>query len=783
MYNPADYDLDMDDIPLWMRPQYRGIDWAFLAVVALCVVIVLPLATRAGIPPAPEAESEIYRIIEVANSLDDGMLYPRWAPSFNYGYGSPIFNHIAPLPHYVGGLFVALIQEDAVIALKVMVIGAIFTLAVATFAFGRRRYGGLAGVWMAALMLLSPFIILSLPYLIGEVGLLWALAAMALSLWAADRVLVLGKGRDVLLLSLGSALILLAHTRIGIVCFALVLGWVVVQGIVDSKVHFYLALLGMIFGALLASFYWVPAWLESEYARWAPFNSYPNAYTVNTLFEPLPPLDRSAFNPVPDLHLGLALWVFALVGLLWLLWRILFRSGAADETRQKLAGELYFVAVALLILAWLLTEHHPSQYGSLHALRPIDVMGVLVFSGVVLSAQLMHLLESRIQNLLRRLVALCIVTVVVMVSSGTSIYVPPFLSFQSPVTLNQHFNDELRGNMLGSFREGWLLPSTVQALPPPAGELARELQNFPPNTRIRIDSPTRKSYEIESADDSEFTLLIFDYPGWEIKRNGQSLSKDNLGPSGLITVPLQAGFNRVDVAFTNTNNRLLGWGISLGAFVAVVLVTLFLERRQSRTVLYLSPVAMRQKRHRQISVLFMVIVLGGGVLIGRANPDLLTRQTSENRIAADVMPMDVLVSGILQNGISLLGYQYSATELEAASTFHLTIHWQANGAQVDPYQINILLFKDGREVERVAYSHLASWPTRRWPQNQYVIGKYLVPVPEEAGTYRMVLEIGVGTCDITLLSPCPEMARSEIYDLRGPTGQQILLPQPIIVYN
>ena len=319
MYNPSRFNLSMDDIPDWMRPQYRGVDWSLLAVVALCFVLVLPLLTRSGIPPAPEAESQIYRIIEVSESFESGTFYPRWAANFNYGYGSPIFNHVAPLPHYAGGLYVALIQDKPVVALKVLIIGAVFVLGLATFSFCRRRYGELAGVWATALLLFSPYLTLTLPYLNGDVGKLWAVAALAFSFWAADRTLILGNGRDVLVLAFGAALMLLSHTQLGLLCWWIVAGWVVVQTLTQREVHFYYSAAAMLFGGLTAAFYWVPALGEAQYFKWITFYSYPEIYPVDRLFAPLIPIDRMAFNAIPYLHFGVATWLFALVGGIWFL--------------------------------------------------------------------------------------------------------------------------------------------------------------------------------------------------------------------------------------------------------------------------------------------------------------------------------------------------------------------------------------------------------------------------------------------------------------------------------
>src|SRR5260370_37991239 len=97
-----------EDLPVWMRPQRRVIDWGLLLILGFCVFNVWSFIVRPGLPHATDAELYEYRSAEVARLVEAGIPYSRWGPYLSFGYGSPLFNYLAPLPHYLAGYYEAL---------------------------------------------------------------------------------------------------------------------------------------------------------------------------------------------------------------------------------------------------------------------------------------------------------------------------------------------------------------------------------------------------------------------------------------------------------------------------------------------------------------------------------------------------------------------------------------------------------------------------------------------------------------------------------------------------
>ncbi|PJF43948.1 MAG: hypothetical protein CUN55_06530 [Phototrophicales bacterium] len=784
MYDPLDYQLTIDDLPTWMRPQYRGMDWALLFVLIIWGALMFPLATRSGLPPAPDAEMQMYRILEIRDSLLDGTFYPRWATHLNYEYGSPLFNHLAPLPHYGGGLYSALIGDDPQIAVKVEIIVTTLIMIISFFSFLRHRWGDLAAIIGSITLLASPYFLLTQPYLRTDLGALWSYALFCTTLWATDRVLQYERGRHVLILAFSSASLLIADTGLSPMLFGALVGWAIIQS-VAHKTFYRRLFLGLLSGALLSSFYYIPAIFEIGAVRWTSVLSYPTAYRVDTLFQSPPPLDQRAFNYVPNLYLGIGTWLLALLGIVAWFFSVFIPKWRTQNTSSDQFAIAFFLIAGGIAFVMILGYEKPLSIWShnIDPITPMDWGGVLLISLSVIVTQVVVLLERQFSSMLRLAIAISILIGILVASSATSLYIPRFNEINTPANINQHLNDEARGDVMGTFREGYLLPSTAPLVPVPPSELPRDVQSLPPNTRVTQRSLTHTLYEIPSAEPQLFTIKDFVYSGWEVRLNGKIIQPQNI--NGLITLQLERGLNRVEVRFRTTKARQWGWYISISALVMLLFYALYEERvkRILPQKLIYPPNWLKRKRQQQYLSAFIMVIFAGAIIFLRFSPDLISRKTASDSVPAHINALDLLVVGIRQNGVSLLGYELERTQFAPEDTALLTLYWQANGQRVDPYQVKLTLIKDGMRVKSVLYKHMSIWPTRRWTTDTYTIGTFEIPMPSDPATYFLMIELGLPLCEQNQLLACEQMQLADVYDLRGPTGQQIILPQPMIVYN
>ncbi len=808
MYDPEEYGLETEDVPTWMRPQLRGIDWTLLATIALCFAVAWPLIIRNGIPRAPEAEPQMFRILAMSKSLQSGTLYPRWAAEFNYGYGSPIFNHIAPLPYYLGGAYVTLTRDGPHVSLKVMMIVAIFLAGISLMSFVRRRWGDFAGLFAASLLLFSPYVVLTGSYLQIDLGSMWALGLFTTLLWMLDRALVDGRGRNLILVALTGGALLVSDAALSPLYFALATGWVIwIIVLHHREVHWKLAILGLLCGIGISMFYYMPAMLEKDAIQWQVTPTYPTQTDLSQLFQPTEQLDPSAFNSVPVPQLGIATWLLGITGAIWLLGmsvNIIRKRQRSTPSKLSLSivpqvgAAVFFIPVSIiLILAMQLPENNIwSAKNNFEALRPEDLLGVITVSCVLIAAQTIVMLETILKHISRRLLAAIILVAIAMFSAANGLYTPDFMPIQGNVSATQHFNMEVRGHALGTFRNGRFLPKDVEVLPrltnvpfnannPDQTDII-EPQSLPQNARhlaIISQSETSHDLQIESRTESSVTLLSFNYPGWQAIRDGQSLDLNSTQPEGLINIPLREGTNEIKVHFTDTPNRRTSWLISGGFLLSVIVVGLGLERRaQANIPPMINPLIAAVRRERQIFAVVISIAFIILCIWMRLKPELITTSTLDGGVPSGATTF----SRIIQGGISFLGYDFNTSKtVNRGQNFLFKTFWHANSPNLPgDYQIDIFLVRaetNNQAVYHTNYRHIANFPSKVWLPQGYIISQYEIRIPDdiESGQYQIALQ--VGTCDQTDLMPCNNPDPHDVYTLQGPTGKQIILPTSITV--
>lgn len=169
-------------------------EWVWLVLLlALSSFAVGPLLLPGYHWGAQDARHSVYFLHQFHRAIADGILYPRWAPDFTFGYGYPFFNIYGPLSCYLGEAFL-LAGLDLVSAVK-----AVFALAAIASAFTMYLWLRLYAAPPAALIggllyLYAPYHIVDL-YVRASLAETLGLAFLPLCLWAFGRLL--GAGRPV----------------------------------------------------------------------------------------------------------------------------------------------------------------------------------------------------------------------------------------------------------------------------------------------------------------------------------------------------------------------------------------------------------------------------------------------------------------------------------------------------------------------------------------------------------------------------------------------------------
>jgi hypothetical protein len=285
--------IPTEQLPDWMRPHPRRINWALLALLLLSIPAVLPLLLIPVLSADNDSPLYIARSLQTASLLRSGILYSRWMPDMYNGLGSPLFNYLAPLPHYLAGVYELFTDTPATQTLRILTILSMVGAGVGML-FLAARWGQFAGLLAGLTYLYSAPVVYILP---REKGDLASLMSLALFPYVLHFLIRLGRNpsRRDLVASVGMlALWALADTRLMLVGLIPV---IIIAWFQPTSMY---PLLALILAAFMTAFFWFPALAERQQVVWV-------QASINTNGEWIIPLKAApaGFQPIGWQHLAL----------------------------------------------------------------------------------------------------------------------------------------------------------------------------------------------------------------------------------------------------------------------------------------------------------------------------------------------------------------------------------------------------------------------------------------------------------------------------------------------
>ncbi|EKD86798.1 MAG: hypothetical protein ACD_37C00140G0001, partial [uncultured bacterium] len=171
-----------------------------------------------GLPPTHDGEYHVLRFQQFHKALSDGIIYPRWAPDFNNGFGIPLFNYVYPLPNYFAS-FLHILGFSFIDSFKLNMIMASLIGSVFFYLWSRRFWGDLGGVVSSVFYTFSPYHFLDV-YVRGSVGEVWSLGLFPGLLWSYSSLIETKKSIYVLLSVIFLTLLVYSHNILALVFFS-----------------------------------------------------------------------------------------------------------------------------------------------------------------------------------------------------------------------------------------------------------------------------------------------------------------------------------------------------------------------------------------------------------------------------------------------------------------------------------------------------------------------------------------------------------------------------------
>ena len=243
-------------------------DPGLLVMLLLATLAAWPLITRASLATGTDAQNHVYRVYEILAAWREGILYPRWAPDFYYGFGYPVFDYYSTLSYYLAAAYGWF--WGAVAGVKFVFVLSTYLGIAGVYLFARDEWGPAPAIASAALFGFAPYIVLVEPIQRGGLPEELAVALAPWLLWSFTRLARTGSRAFWFVSTLTLAAIVVAHNLMSFVFIGLLAAWLAWRMLLierpASRAAFArtLARLGTaaLAAAALTAYMWLPAAAE-----------------------------------------------------------------------------------------------------------------------------------------------------------------------------------------------------------------------------------------------------------------------------------------------------------------------------------------------------------------------------------------------------------------------------------------------------------------------------------------------------------------------------------------
>jgi len=516
-----------------------------LVFVALIFLSAWPLFGR-GYIPSHDGEYNIIRFMEFYRMLQSGVLFPKWAPTVNSGYGLPVFIFFYPLPNYVGALFHVIgasFVDSVKLTLAFGYIGALFFC----FLWLRKLFSSQVAYISTIIGAFIPYWFVEI-YVRGTVPEVIALLFVFLSLYAIES-------RVVWLIPLSVAGIILSHNILGLIFIPIMFLYAIIQ----KKYGLFWIFLGI----GLASYFWLPALVEQKYVIGLNTVSFKDHFSeLYELFIPSWGTELSATGRMGSkvsFQIGIIpIVVIVLSGILLITKKVI-------QYRKLVCGSLVLLICALC-MCLSFTKPFWSAIPLLSNIQyPWRLLVVLIPVIPLLTASILSVYTKK------WIWGVFLVFSVILTFSYTRPAVYEMRNDEYYLT-RPNFTDGTvsMGNSFSTIWSPWKKERANSKIEITNGKLSHGFE---------VDTYLRKKFSIESDGDASVGLPISYYPGWSVTVDGVSVPI-NYTSDGTIRFTVSPGSHKVDVFFTSTPLRMFSSALSICSLFLTIIMWKRLQGRK-----------------------------------------------------------------------------------------------------------------------------------------------------------------------------------------------------------
>ncbi len=756
-------------------------DRTLLLVIVLCLLAAWPFLFRVSLPRETDTELHVFRAAQLGTLIRSGVLIPRWAADFYYGYGYPIFNFYAPLTYYLANLVTLAIPGAAVFGVKLVFIAGFLAGGSGTYLTARDLTGSKAGGLIASVtFLFTPYIYLLDPHIRGVLAEFFAICLTPLTLWLLLRQINDPRPKWAAWGALGIAATLLSHNLMAVMLGTLYGGFTIWQVIIVRREGIGKLLLSLVphmLGIGLSLWFWLPVALESNAVQLGNlvgdgghFDFRNHFIGAGELFGASLPLDLGAVNPTLRYNAGLAQWVLAMTGISAIVMKE--RKGTAS------AGFWALISAGLIILILPLSQPIWEALTPMAFIQfPWRLLGPLSIS-LALLAGYSHLWAESVPPRYQKSLVAGLAALPILAAYPT--WSPPdFYGRFGPTDREASLEFELGGFALGTTSTGDYLPAAVQVVPAPDPGITEQIRANQPTDRLQYSTlpdnmeatpitvrPNQYRYAVSSETGGRIELGIFDFAGWRASIDGEAVRIVPSEPYGLIGVDVPPGTHEIRIWSGSTPARLAGSIISLLSLLSLLALMRWHPAHQVND----------QSTHHTEDLITSPLlpgVLAAILVLGFIGSALHWWQPRSTGVIAQPADQDVHV--FYQDGIDLIGFDMPTQAIEPGEPFTIRLYWKARASISDNYQVFVHITTVPEQVYGQSDKlNPGDYPTTRWRTDRYITDPHQITLP--AGTPAGEYSVRIGLYDrdtgVRLLI---------LNEDNAPTGDAFELPHPLTV--
>lgn len=503
-----------------------------LLIVAAVSFVAIRYLFMPGFLPTHDGEYHLIRFYEFEKMLADGHLVPRWAPGLNSGYGIPLFTFFYPLPNYFGSLFHFLGWSLADAFRLTMAVGYV-TGIVASFFWLKKMYGTFPAVAGSIIGAFTPYWFVDL-FVRGSVGEVLALGFVFVSLASIAY-------RKKTLLALAVAAIMVSHNILAMIFLPIIFLYV---WITDRSMVWAIPA-----GIILASYFWIPAFVERRYVVGLNTVSYKDHFSElgqilipswgTGLSGPGFALDEMSYQ------IGIVPMLITVSLLVLYGYRMVTRQARNDKATLLLflmvVGISFFLMLEISLPIW---ERIPMLANLQYPWRLLSVIIVAT-----------PFLAAKLASHLPRLASFALAGLAVIVSFS---YTKPVLYAprSDDYYLSRREFTDSTSSLGNGFSTRWMVWQ------PDRSRQRMEIVSGEGSIAMKQERMTTFESEVASTTDVTVRTNVAYYPGWRTAIDGKDVSTGP-DPQGTISVGIDKGRHNLKVYFSETPLRYTANLVSL----------------------------------------------------------------------------------------------------------------------------------------------------------------------------------------------------------------------------